>query len=70
MRTGTFDLLPAAGDWWQLPSGRTVSVRRIDDVDGSAEAVVRYVDEQGALGMGEFNLTLSYIARGRRVGRE
>jgi hypothetical protein len=69
VRAGTSNV-PAAGDWWQLPTGRTVSVRRIENDQGAAEAVVRYVDEQGAMAQGEFNLTLAFISRGRKVGHD
>jgi hypothetical protein len=70
MRPGTPGLLPAEDEWWKLPSGRTVVVRRIESVEGCVEAIVRYVDESGAKSLGEFNLTLAFIARGRKVGHD
>jgi hypothetical protein len=62
--------VPAIGDWWELPSGRIVSIRRIEAVDGSAELVVRYVDEQGGMAQGEFNLAPAFVARGKKVGHD
>jgi hypothetical protein len=70
MKPGGPNLLPAVGEWWQLPTGRTVSVRRIENVEGSAEAAVRYVDEHGGMAQGEFELTLAFISRGRKVGHD
>ncbi len=60
-------LVPAMFEWWMLLSGNIVSIRRIESVDGGTEAVVRYVDENGAMANGEFNLALSYVSRGKRV---
>jgi hypothetical protein len=67
VRPGAPSLLPAIDDWWALPTGRVVSIRRIENVDGQTEAVVRYVDEHGGLAQGEFELSIAYIARGKKV---
>lgn len=70
MKPGTSPLLPTARDWWLLPSGRTVSIRRIECIDSETECAVRYIDEHGALSQGEFHLTVAYVVRGRRVGHD
>lgn len=70
MKPGAPGLLPAQGDWWELSTGRVVSVRRLEEDGGVAEAVVRYVDEHGGMAQGEFNLTLAFISRGRKVGHD
>lgn len=59
--------LPAVREWWQLPSGRIVCVRRIEGVGSFCEAVVRYVDDDGSMAQGEFNLTLAFLSRGKKV---
>lgn len=71
MTTAPPATLPRTGEWWLLPSGRIVSIRRIEGDIGAAEAVVRHVDEYGAMSTGEFNLTMAFIARtGRKVGND
>lgn len=62
--------LPATNEWWLLPSGRIVSIRRIEGAGFETELVVRYVDEHGSMGQGEFNLSISYVVRGRRVSHD
>lgn len=58
------------GDWWKLVSGRTVSVRKLETVDGQEVATVRYVDEGGALSCGDFCLRTAFLARGTKVGHD
>jgi hypothetical protein len=65
--TGSRPSLPAVREWWELPSGRIVCVRRIEGVGTFCEVVVRYVDDDGSMAQGEFNLTLAFLARGRKV---
>lgn len=62
--------LPAVGDWWCLPTGRTVSIRCIEGVGFQAEITARYVDENGAKSTGEIYLSINYVVRGRKVGRD
>jgi hypothetical protein len=62
--------LPSLGEWWKLPSGRTVSIRRIDGIGFETEITVRYVDEQGAMSTGELHLSIAYVCRGKKVGRD
>jgi hypothetical protein len=62
--------LPAVGDWFLLPTGRTVSIRAMHGEGFQTECVVRYVDERGAMSTGEFSLSISYVVRGRRIGRD
>jgi hypothetical protein len=64
---GTPSQLPALGDWWHLPSGRTASIRRIEGDGFQAVIVVRYVDENGAMTPGEVHLSISYVVKGRKV---
>lgn len=70
MKPGLALLLPRAEEWWSLPSGRLVSIRRIEQHEGHTEVVVRYLDEQGGMAQGEFHLSVSYIARGRKVSHD
>lgn len=69
MNPGTPGLLPSVGDWYLLPTGRTISIRRIEGIGFETELVVRYVDEHGAMATGEFQLSISYVCRGRKVSR-
>lgn len=63
-------LLPCVGDWYLLPSGRTVSVRKIDGIGFQTELTVRYVDEHGAMSTGDFYVSITYICKGRRIGHD
>jgi hypothetical protein len=70
VKPGAPGLLPAERDWWLLPTGRTVSIRKIEGRGRSTECVVRYVDEHGGMSQGDFSLSLAYVSRGRKVGRD
>lgn len=56
-------------DWWQLPSGRSVVIRDVKGAGPGAEAVVRYIDQHGAMSVTDFELSVVFILRGRKVGR-
>lgn len=55
--------------WWKLPSGQVVEVRRI--VGTSApECVVRNLNDDGEMASGEYNLTLRFlVTRAKKVKR-
>ncbi|MEO8021099.1 hypothetical protein [Polaromonas sp.] len=55
------------GQWFRLPSGKTAQVCRI--VGGKApEVVIRYLDNDGAMAAGEFQMTLAFLlTHGKRV---
>lgn len=67
MTIATNSPLVRVDDWWELPTGKVVSVRRIEGEASALEAVVRYVDSDAGMAQGEFNLSVRYVARGRRV---
>jgi len=56
-----------ANDWWRLPSGRMVCIRKVAGHGQHAEATVRYVDQDGAMAQGEFTLSVPFITRGEKV---
>lgn len=54
-------------DWWELPSGRLVSIRKITGVS-RPELTVRYIDENGAMLPGEFFISMAFLAaHGQRI---
>jgi hypothetical protein len=54
-------------DWYQLPSGRIVVIRRVNGPGPGAEATVRYINDEGQLANGEFELSVAFVLRGRRL---
>lgn len=55
--------------WWKLPSGQVVEVRRILGTS-APECVVRNVNEDGEMAAGEYCLTLRFlVTRAKKVKR-
>lgn len=55
--------------WWKLPSGQVVEVRRIVGA-GTPECVVRNVNTDGEMAAGEYSLTLRFlVTRAKKVKR-
>lgn len=55
--------------WWRLPSGQVVEVRRIEGVS-APECVVRNLNDDGEMASGEYSLTLRFlVTRAKRVKR-
>lgn len=53
--------------WWKLPSGQVVELRRIVG-QHTPECVVRNINADGEMAPGEYVLTLRFlVAHGRRV---
>lgn len=58
---------PRLFDWWRLPSGKLISIRKITGVS-RPELTVRYVDDNGALHPGEFFISMAFLAaHGTRI---
>lgn len=65
------------GQWWRLPSGQVVEIRRVrmldlplpvDAAPGTtpaefAEAVIRYLNNDGAMAPGEFHLSCAFLTK-------
>lgn len=71
------NLVVFKGQWWRLPSGRVAEVRRtrvltlpqaVDAAPGAKpgefiEAVLRYLDDDGAMAAGEFHLSCAFLLK-------
>jgi len=58
---------PRLFDWWQLPSGKLISIRKITGVS-RPELTVRYINDDGAMEPGEFFISMAFLAaHGKRI---
>lgn len=68
------------GQWYRLPSGRIAEVRRLKNIPTDAvvagtnqrqmrtEVVLRYLDNDGAMAAGEFQMAVAFLLKhGARV---
>ena len=54
-------------DWWRLPSGKLISIRKINGVS-RPELEVRYIDNNGAMEPGAFFISMAFLAaHGTRI---